>query len=701
MKLNRFHLLPVLCSLALPGQQAPPSPETIKVTAEEVVLDVVVRDKKGKPIKDLTPEEITVTDNGSKQKIISFRLVEGKEAIAKGSTVPLDPLHQLRLVTLVFERLGVESRRVARQAAIDLVKGEQAQNVFYAVVAIDQRLWPLQDFTRDKESLRKAIELATSGQYSQYSVDADSVKARLQSQITNPQPIPGAGGDFGSAATGERLAQIMISMLSMDASFSLQEATRMSIFGLSSLVKGQFTLPGRKTLLYFSEGMWVPTNLDVPFRNLISTANRGNVSIYSVDTRGVMTWGQNSGVAAGVRDAANETAKDVTRLEGAVTVGAVKASETAENAMRNNVQVPLRNLAEDTGGFLIGESNDLRMPLRHVNEEINSYYEITYNPGIERFDGAFRKTEVDVARKDLVVHHRTGYFALPVSTYTAKGPSVLPYELPLLNALNANPMPKDVEFRTGALRLQPEGDKVKQTVMIEVPLSGITLTDDAALKASKGRVSVVALVKDEKGEVVGKLTRDLNLNVPAAMLAQTKQSNFTYKDQVNLPPGHYTVNAAVLDHESGKIGAKKVSLIVPPIQSGVHISSLSLVRSYQQGVKDLDPNEPFQFQGGRVNPTLSGTVYNAKGSQLSLFFVAYPDKSIADKPVAKVEFLLDGQVLAQNDLPLPAADAQGRIPYVISIPAESMPPGNYEVHVTVKQGPSSADDRTKVTVATL
>src|ERR1017187_2726019 len=92
---------------ALPQQQpAQPPSTTIKTNVDEVVLDLIVRDKKGKPITDLKPADITVLDNGAKQTLLSFRLVSGSEAISQTGTTKLDPLRQLRLVTLAFEPLG-------------------------------------------------------------------------------------------------------------------------------------------------------------------------------------------------------------------------------------------------------------------------------------------------------------------------------------------------------------------------------------------------------------------------------------------------------------------------------------------------------------------------------------------------------------------------------------------------------------------
>ena len=77
-------------ALPQPQQQQPPA---VKTNVNEVLLDLVVRDKKGKPITDLKPEEVTITDNGVKQTILSLREVRGTEAIsATGASMPLDQI---------------------------------------------------------------------------------------------------------------------------------------------------------------------------------------------------------------------------------------------------------------------------------------------------------------------------------------------------------------------------------------------------------------------------------------------------------------------------------------------------------------------------------------------------------------------------------------------------------------------------------
>jgi VWFA-related protein len=695
-------LLILLCAAASPAQQpaAGGTPQAeFKTTTEEVVLDVVVRDKKGKPIKDLTAADIQVKDDGVSQKITGFRLVEGREAIENGSKVPLDAMRQIRLVTLVFERLGDSARLIAKKAAEDLIKGDQAQNVFYSVIAIDTQLYVLQEFTTDKEALKKAITKATSGKYSTFAAESDRIKASLRETSGK------AGSPQGSVTTPttpngqneieRRTSEIMLNMLQFDSSYGRDEGTRMSIFALLSLVRGQYSMPGRKSIIYFSEGMYIPTHLDEPFRNISSTANRGNVSFYAVDTRGVMTWNQNAGAADDLKEAAKDTAADTTATEGRVSKSQIMAGDRAESAGRSNTQLPLRTLAESTGGFLIGESNDLRGPLRQVNEDVSSYYEVTYNPGIANYDGKFRKTDVELARKDVVVHHRTGYFALPISL---RGPAVMPYEMALLKALDTKPMPKDLEFRSGAFRVRPGKDTTKSLVIVEVPMKNLTFTEVAADKTYKARLALVALIKDDKGEVVSKLTRDLPLKGPMEQVPQVKAGNFIYKEAVQLAPGRYTLESAVIDYEGNKIGTRKSALVVLPQTKGVAMSNLCLVRNFQQNAK-IDPEEPLQYQGGLITPTLSGQVFAVKGAQLSTFFIVYPDPTIADKPTGEIEFLVDGNVIAKGALPLPTADAQGRVPYVMSSPAENMPAATYEIHVTVRQGTTVAEDRTQVVVA--
>jgi hypothetical protein len=388
--------------------------------------------------------------------------------------------------------------------------------------------------------------------------------------------------------------------------------------------------------------------------------------------------------------AARASAATMTKTSGAVTKDEVMASDNAEVSARANVQESIRDLAESTGGFLIGDSNDLRVPLRHVNEEISSYYEVSFNPGIQNYDGGFRKLTVNSNRKDLVIHARNGYFALPPE---ARAGGLQPFEVPLLKVLSDATVSDAIKFRAGATLLQPKADATSVSVLVEVPLHELQPKPGPAKAMLDVHCSLAALVKDAKGEVVQKLTRDRGFQVTADQL---KLGNFLDKMTVALPAGKYSLESAVMDRESGKIGTQRSEFTVPAKAPGVAISSLVPMRSYTPNAKGLDPNDPFQFQGGSVTPTMDLTVRKGPNAVLRLFFTVYQDASVSAAPAVEVEFLQAGKSLTKVPMQLPAADSQGRIPYLMTIPAESIPSGSYEVRATAKQGGTAATTSTMI-----
>jgi hypothetical protein len=113
----------------------------------------------------------------------------------------------------------------------------------------------------------------------------------------------------------------------------------------------------------------------------------------------------------------------------------------------------------------------------------------------------------------------------------------------------------------------------------------------------------------------------------------------------------------------------------------------------------VDAADPLQFQadpnqGQRIIPQLS-TDLPATATPY-VYFVVYPDSSIADKPKIQAEFLVGGQVLAKQVADLPPPDATGAIPMVINTAAK---PGNCELRITAMQGPSSSKQSVAYTVA--
>jgi VWFA-related protein len=486
----------------------------------------------------------------------------------------------------------------------------------------------------------------------------------------------------GAQAMQAKLAAIMLDMLRMDSSVTTQGA-RLTLSALRSLVEGQRQMPGRKSVVYFTWGMYLSPELDAPFRGLLSTANRSNVTFYSVDTRGVMVGAQTAAARAQLAGAARASATTIMPTTSAVTKDEVMSSDNAETSARTDVRESIRNLADSTGGFLIGDSNDLRVPLRQVNEEIASYYEVSYNPGIQNYDNSFHKLSVSTGRKDLVIHARNGYLALPPEV---RGTGLQGFEVALLQMLSDGKVSDNVKYRAGGILMRPSPQGTPVMVLVEVPLHELQPATDTAGKGLAVHCSLVALVKGANGNVVEKLSRDRNLLVTQQQLAG---GNFLDKMSVTLAAGKYTLESVVMDRNTGKAGVQRSEFEVPAGSKGVGISSLMVLRSYAPNVKPADPNDPFQFQGGTITPTLDSAIRKEPNAMLRVFFSVYQDPALAGKPSVEIEFLQAGKSLTKVPMQLPPPDAQGRIPYVMTIPVASIPPGIYDIRATARQGDSS------------
>jgi VWFA-related protein len=701
------------------AQQTPPSSldtqTNIRSTSQEVLLDLVVRDKKGRFVKDITSKDIEISDDGAPQTIRSFRLVTageaGSAATAPGSkagvtpTSAVDPLRQVRIITLVFDRLGTDGRNNARAAVNDLLKSETGPNLFFAVFSIDQRLSILQQYTTDKDLIRKATAKVTSSASSLYKSESDQIEQELKTVATQDAanasvPTPAGAAPNGGALASVALAQLTLQMLQFSQTMDRTLQGRSTLFALKSLITQQYRLPGRKTLLYYAEGMYIPPEYTEEFQGLISNANRANVSVYGIDARGLTTFSQNGAAGSLLTQAVGSSRSQQGAHEGAVTRDQATTLDRGEESIRANSQNSLAEISEKTGGFMIANTNDVRSNLRRIAEDVDTHYEIAYSPDIRNFDGHFRKIAVHVDRPDVRLQSRSGYYALPF----VAGQSLLPYELPMLNALTAAPFPRDIPFRSAGLHFKSSTGEPEGVVVMDIPLEGIEFTKDEAKHVYQTHFSVIAMFKDAQGSVVRKFSQDIPRQEPLDKIEAFKMGHFIYSQHAPLPAGRYTLETAVIDRSSGKLGARKAAILIPPTSQSLGISSLVRVRS----ITPPEPGEaalladrlddPFQVEAGKVSPGLDDTAKAGPGSVLSVFFTVYAQPGSQTAPDLGVEFLQDGKPIGRGNPKLPPPDSRGKIPYIASTPLDSFKPGQYEMRVTVSQSGKTAMERTIFTI---
>jgi VWFA-related protein len=699
-------LLGPVVPTATAGQEGREEP-VVRTAADAVVVDVVIRDRRGRPVLDIEASDIEIFEDGVKQEVTSFRFVEPTGALpdAAQRAAGVDLLRHINLVALVFERLGPDGRGLASRAAQDFLKTELRENVLVGVFTIDRRLHVLQQFTNDRKMLEGAVKRATGGTYMQFTSQSNAIKQELEKIATldlaastqvaalgrdNPATT-GLGDTFAEAA----LARMTVSALQYSEAMEREQQGQTSLFALLSLIREQRGLAGRKTVMYFSEGLVVPPNWVSLFKTTISESNRANVSFYAIDARGLTTGGRTAGARGELQAAAGTSQGQMTQGTGVVTRDQVMIGERAEGSLRMDVQGTLNELSISTGGFMIADTNDLRRGMQQVSDDIRGYYEVAYMPQELKYDGQFRAIQVKVNRTDVAVQTRSGYFAMPPA---AGGATIFPYEMPLLGALSSDPLPRDFSFDSQTLRFGTTPEGVQHTLAMEVPLSNFSFAEDKERQVYITRFALLAMLKNDQGEVVAKFSQDYPLEGPLDRLEALKRGNVVFMRNFNASPGRYTLEMAVVDDETKKTSARRAVLTVPAAQS-LRMSDIAVIRRVDpQTPADQETDNPLLYESVKIVPTVGEPIQSGPEARLGLYFVIYPDKARAEKPQMMMELQLNGEPVARGMPELPGPDDKGRIPYVATLPLAAFQPGEYLVRVVVQQGDAAVEESTLVTI---
>ena len=153
---------------------------------------------------------------------------------------------------------------------------------------------------------------------------------------------------------------------------------------LNYVVRGLRELPGRKSIVLFSEGFQIFNSEDslvndrilFALRRLTDLANRASVVIYTMDPRGVQTLGL--------------TAADST---GMMTPQQVEQQLSNRSSALFESQSGLDYLAAQTGGISIKNSNDLAGGMKRIIADQEGYYLIGYRPDDTTFDRVNGRTK--------------------------------------------------------------------------------------------------------------------------------------------------------------------------------------------------------------------------------------------------------------------------------------------------------------------
>jgi len=675
--------------------------EVIRVRSNEVRLDVVVKDKKGRPVRDLKANDFEILEDGVPQKVESFRFVsretsqvnseskDGKSPDVPSTTTPAPARRTTPAVTaLVFDRLSPEARALARKAGLAYAQEGMATGGFTGVFGIDQALRTVQNFTDDAQLVKDAVESVTGTAISNYNSNAGKMRDNTERSAVLEQQIAAATGaasaagaaqdsagaaaasaDAGQASIQQKFLEMETQMLDHYERLERDQQGFATINSLLAVISPMQNLPGRKTIIFFSEGLKLPPSVVQKFPSVINAANRANVSIYSIDAAGLRT-------EAGTTEAARE----LNSIAGAAMAQQARGSERGSNGpylralernedlLRFDPRSGLGSLSDQTGGFLIHDTNDLVSGIHRIDDDMNGYYFLTYVPRNKEYDGRFRRISVKVGRSNVEVQSRQGYYAVE----SAGQLPMLDYEIAAIAAArNGRGASNQTVLHSSALSYPAPARNGLTLILAEAPISAFK-SDPAS------DFSIVALIKDETEQVVQKVSQHY-------ALTGAVKGNVLFYREAQLSPGKYHVQVIAYDAVGGDVKVNTTSLEIPKIdETKPRLSSVAMLkRAERLTPEEQKRDQPLRFGELLVYPNLGERIDRNTTRQLAYCFTAWPVKGSTKPLQMTLEILQNGHQIGATTGELPPADQRGEIKYAGSFAIDKFAAGVYELKITV------------------
>jgi VWFA-related protein len=421
----------LLAMLALAGpplfaQQQPPAPPVFSSEAELVVVDVVVTDGKGLPVRGLTRADFVVKEDGVAQEIATFEAIDRPATLATGSaatatgTAGATPLAsnvdagpERATIVVVFDEqhLSSISTEEVRRRLDKVWRGLGAANVVLVSTAGGGN-W-LGRLPEDAEGLQGALARFKGGRppepagkvtdYEAFLISArrdDRVLVEVYRRYIDQSLIPDPTNiDIGERQIYGHQSETQKQMPPAGRSLIMSEAEQRwsvarqrqaaTLASLTRLLTGLGGTPGRKAVILVSEG-FVHDPAVLEHRALVEAARAARASVHVIDPR------QSRGLS---HDAESD---DVIDARDSISVSARRARE-AEGSDA---------LALATGGRILRTLNGLDQNLARIGGELRTYYLLGYAPPSARKDGQYHKLKVELKREGLKLEARPGYFAL-------------------------------------------------------------------------------------------------------------------------------------------------------------------------------------------------------------------------------------------------------------------------------------------------
>jgi VWFA-related protein len=558
------------------------------------------------------------------------------------------------------------------------------------VFTSDPGLRVLQPYTDNLPLVRRAVNMVTPAGTSREDTEAARRQALNERLVTldalglgrdSTAFGPEGGNPQAQVIVEQQMTELEMRMLRTFESLDRDQRGFGSADALQAIVQSLALLPGRKTMVYLSEGLPASPAMQARLDGLVSAANRANVTVYTIDAAGLRTESTLTETRREVDAAGQERLRQTATSRDPTNGPMMRIVERTEDMLRLDPHTGLSRLAGDTGGFLIRDTNDLSSAFRRIDEDNRFHYLLTYSPSNAEFDGKFRTIQVRVKREGVQVFARKGYLAL-----RPKPVPFLSYEVAALAVLGKAKPPTDFPISaTGFVFPDPKGSAAVP-IVVQVKTREFHFAVDEAKGTYTAQATVLARIKNAAGQDVQTLSQQYFITGPAKDVDSARDGELLFYRQPELQPGVYSLQAIVHDALGERASARLSTLTVPARSpAATPASTLVVVRRTETvPAADRSANLPFYYGDMLLYPNAGEPLRRGRDRELVFYFAFYRGQGA--EPSGSLELLHNGQSMASVPIDLTQSLPQGRHQHVGKVPVDQFPAGTYELRLRLRTG---------------
>ena len=673
--------------------------DVVKVKANLVNIDVMVKDKKGKYIADLKAEDFTIVENGVPQKIEFFDAPlmrnetkaaspAANAASATTTTPPSSaPLNYVALV-LDSQSTDITNLKQVREGTLKYIREQITENDIVALLSVTNGLQMLQPFTQEKAKLIAALEnggLNPSSKNFEQKDIAGNIEAKRETLAGATSPVITSTAGGSEAAKKMIAERVLAQFIQLRTALSLQQS-RPVLAALAAIAEGLRPIPGKKTLVLFSQGFVTPAVLDWQVQSTIDIANRANVAVYIIDSAGLRAGAPASGSPVPSTPLAGVSG--ITNQEQRIrAVGGETVFDNVRQEGQSREYDILYRISGDTGGRFFKGNNDISLGLARIDEEIHARYTLAYRSTNQNFDGTFRKVKIEVRRPDAQIISRNGYYAIPPEEIVLLSPT----DKKLLSGFAAAQANPELPVFVSLSQFRSREGLYTVPVAIELPPSAVTFMRKGDKRSLQ--LEVLGVLKAGSERVLSRLGGNFDVNLTDSDYQSIVSNNIFYRQDMVLAPGEYTLDLMVRDRQSGKTSAKREQFVVPEADAEFAATPVVLSRFVEPArLPSLGADEPVDvFVHGRTQIRPSSRREFQATDNLIMFLSVYNPANSPDtgKPLVRVtvRLLKDGQPVTKPlDYVLSEIENQpvSHLTFAEYIKLTGLTPGNYTAAIEIK-----------------